>query len=133
MAFYDFTAKPHILSVRYSQRYDYYLALGPLVAERIGGASSILDFGCDVGLLTTFFARQFPDRSFVGLDRSVVSVAVAQERAAAFGINNIRFECLDLQQSRFTGTYDLIITTHALLQTNQDSGRQHHNWQHFEL
>ena len=132
MAFYDFTATPHILPVLYSQRYDYYLAVGPLVAERIGGASSILDFGCGVGLLTTFFARQFPDRSFVGMDRSAVSVALAQERAAAFGINNVRFECLDLQQGRLVGTYDLIIATHALLQTEQDLGLPSLNWQTFE-
>lgn len=132
MAFYDFTAKPHILPVLYSQRYDYYLAIGPLVAERIGQARSILDFGCGVGLLTTFYARQFPDRSFVGMDRSAVSVAVAQERAAALGINNIRFECLDLQQGRLTGPYDLIVATHALLQAEQDLGLPSLNWQTFE-
>src|SRR5436309_11557864 len=132
MAFYDFAAKPYILPVLYSQRYDYYLAVGPLVAERIGGARSILDFGCGVGLLTTFYARQFPDRSFVGVDRSAVSVAMAQEGAAALGVNNVRFECLDVQQGLLTGTYDLIVATHALLQAEQDLGLPSLNWQPFE-
>lgn len=132
IAFYDFTAKPHILPVLYSQRYDYYLVVGPLVAERIGGARSILDFGCGVGLLTTFYARQFPDRSFMGVDRSVASVAVAQERAAALGLNNVRFKRLDMQQDRLTGTYDLIVATHALLQAENDLGLPSLNWQTFE-
>ncbi|MGH7206755.1 MAG: class I SAM-dependent methyltransferase, partial [Nitrospiraceae bacterium] len=132
IAFYDFTAKPHILPVLYSQRYDYYLAVGPLVAERIGGARSILDFGCGIGLLTTFYARQFPDCSFVGMDRSAASVAVAQERAAALGLNNVRFECLDVQQGLLTDTYDLIVATHALLQTEQDLGLPSLNWETFE-
>ncbi|HKW86297.1 MAG TPA: class I SAM-dependent methyltransferase [Nitrospiraceae bacterium] len=132
IAFYDFTAKPHILPVLYSQRYDYYLAVGPLVAERIGGAKSILDFGCGVGLLTTFYARQFPDRTFVGVDRSAASVAVAQERAAILKLTNVRFECLDLQQGPLTGTYDLIVATHALLQAEQDLGLPSLTWQTFE-
>ncbi|MGH7227695.1 MAG: class I SAM-dependent methyltransferase, partial [Nitrospiraceae bacterium] len=132
IAFYDFTAKPHILPVLYSQRYDYYLAVGPLVAERIGGARSILDFGCGIGLLTTFYARQFPDCSFVGMDRSAASVAVAQERAAALGLKNVRFECLDVQQGLLTDTYDLIVATHALLQAEQDLGLPSLNWETFE-
>jgi SAM-dependent methyltransferase len=132
IAFYDFTAKSHILPVLYSQQYDYYLAVGPLVAERIGRARSILDFGCGVGLLTTFYARQFPDRSFVGVDRSAASVVVAQERAAALGLNNVRFECLDVQQGFLTGTYDLIVGTHALLQAEHDLGLPSLNWQTFD-
>ena len=132
IAFYDFTARPHILPVLFSQRHDYYLAVGPLVAERIGGARSILDFGCGVGLLTTFYARQFPDRAFVGLDRSAASVGVAQERAAALALTNVRFECLDVEQSLLTGTYDLIIATHALLQAEQDLGLPSLTWQTFE-
>ncbi len=132
IAFYDFTAKSHILPVLYSQHYDYYLAVGPLVAERIGRARSILDFGCGVGLLTTFYARQFQDRSFVGVDRSVASVVAAQERVAALGLKNVRFECLDVQQGFLTGTYDLIVASHALLQAEHDLGLPSLNWQTFE-
>lgn len=57
-AFYDFTAKPHILPVLYSQRYDYYLRVGTAVAERLGEAGTVLDFGCGVGILTTFYAAR---------------------------------------------------------------------------
>jgi hypothetical protein len=74
VSFYDTTAHPNILPVLYSQRYDYYLAIGSRVADRIGGARSILDVGCGVGILTTFYARQHPDKTFVGIDRSTISI-----------------------------------------------------------
>ena len=83
IAFYDLTAQPHILPVLYSQRYEYYSEIGFRVASRIGNAHSILDFGCGVGILTTFYGRQFPKKQFVGVDRSPVSVAL-HVRPAAF-------------------------------------------------
>ena len=92
IAFYDATAHPNILPVLYSQRYDYCLAIGPRVADRIGEARSILDVGCGVGILTTFYARQHPDKTFVGIDRSPVSIERAQERAQELGLTNVRFD-----------------------------------------
>ena len=83
VAFYDYAARPDILPVLYSQQYDYYQTVGPVVAERLGGARSILDFGCGIGLLTTFYAKHFPAVSVVGVDRSDASLAVARERARA--------------------------------------------------
>ena len=77
VAFYDATAHPNILPVLHSQRYDYYLAIGSRVADRIGESQSILDVGCGVGILTTFYARQYPDKAFVGIDRSPISIARA--------------------------------------------------------
>ena len=132
VAFYDYAARPDILPVLYSQQYDYYQAVGPAVAERLGGAGSILDFGCGIGLLTTFYARQFPAVSVVGVDRSEASLAVARERARALGLTNLRFECLDVQHTPLSGTYDLIIATHSLVQSESDPGLPSHNWQTFE-
>ncbi|MBM4126228.1 MAG: methyltransferase, partial [Nitrospira sp.] len=73
VAFYDLTAQPAVLPVLYSQRYDYYAAIGVQVVSRVGSARRVLDFGCGVGILTTFYAREFPDWEFVGLDRSAAS------------------------------------------------------------
>ncbi len=134
VAFYDATAHPHILPVLYSQRYDYYLAIGPRVADRLGEARSILDVGCGVGLLTTFYARQYPDKTFVGIDRSPASIARAQEQAEALGLTNVRFDCLDLDldQTPPTSSYDLILATHALVQAEQDPGIPSRSWNTFE-
>ena len=130
--FYDLTAQPSIVPVLYSQRYDYYLQIGSRVAERIGDARSILDFGCGVGILTTFYARQFPTRSFLGIDRSTASIEQARRRAKEQRLTNVRFECCDLDHAPLAETSDLVIATHALLQAEQDPGLPSMSWRTFE-
>ena len=132
VSFYDATAHPHILPVLYSQQYDYYLAIGARVANRIGEAQSILDVGCGVGILTTFYARQYPDKIFVGIDRSPASITRAQEHAMALGLTNVQFVCLDLDHMTPTRFFDLILATHALVQAEQDLGIPSRSWKTFE-
>ena len=132
VTFYDTTAHPNILPVLYSQRYDYYLAIGLRVAARIGKARSILDVGCGVGILTTFYARQYPDKTFVGIDRSPASIARAQEQAKALSLTNVRFDCLDFDHTPPTRSYDLVLATHALVQAEQDPGIPSRSWNTFE-
>jgi SAM-dependent methyltransferase len=102
------------------------------VAERIVDARTVLDFGCGPGILTTFYARRFPDRTFVGVDRSASSVAAARDRASALRLGNVRFECLDVEQNPVAGSYDLIVATHSLVQAELDPGLPSLNWRAFE-
>ena len=132
VAFYNRSAQPQILPVLYSQRYEYYLEIGSRVAARLGDAAHILDFGCGVGILTTFYATQFPEKQFVGVDRSPASITVARERAQGLGLGNLRFECVDVELQSITGRHDLIVATHSLVQAEQDPGIPSHNWQTFE-
>ncbi|MBH0200389.1 MAG: methyltransferase domain-containing protein [Nitrospira sp.] len=131
IAFYDLTAQPAVLPVLYSQRYDYYGTVGLRVMARVGSATRVLDFGCGVGILTTFFARQFPDQEFVGLDRSAVSLAVAQQKARELGLANVCFDCVDGETEPLPGQYDLIVATHALMQAEQDPGIPSESWRTF--
>ena len=132
VSFYDATAHPYILPVLYSQQYDYYLAIGARVADRIGETRSILDVGCGVGILTTFYARQYPDMTVVGIDRSPASIARAQEHAKALGLTNVQFECLDIDHWVPTRSFDVILATHALVQAEQDPGIPSRSWKTFE-
>ena len=132
VAFYDATTHTNILPVLYSQQYDYYLAIGARVADCVGEARSILDVGCGVGILTTFYARQYPDRTFVGIDRSPDSIVRAQEQSKVLGLTNVGFECLDLDHTAPTRSYDLILATHALVQAEQDSGIPSRSWSTFD-
>ena len=132
VSFYDATAHPNILPVLYCQQYDYYLAIGSRVSDRISGARSILDVGCGVGILTTFYARQHPDKTFIGIDRSPASIARAQEQAKALGLANVQFECLDLDHTTPTRSFDLILATHVLMQAEQDPGIPSRGWNTFE-
>jgi len=131
-AFYDLSAASRILPVLYSQRYDYYTAIGPLVAARLGDAATILDFGCGPGILTTYYARRYPHASVIGLDRSRASLAAAERHAKAFHLDNVRFEYADLDAGRYSGSFDRIVATHALVQSEQDPGLPSISWKSFE-
>ena len=132
IAFYDLTAQPTIYPALYSQRYEYYEEIGRQVVAELGEAKEILDFGCGPGILTTFYAQRFPEKRFVGVDRSSVSIALAQQKANELGLRNIHFACLDIETAPFPGTYDLVVATHALLQAEQDSGLPSQSWQTFQ-
>ena len=132
VSFYDAAAQPKILPVLYSQRYDYYVAVGLRVADSFGEARVILDVGCGVGILTTFYASQYSDKTFVGIDRSPASIARAQEKAKALGLTNVRFECLDLDRKTPNGPFEVILVTHALVQAEQDPGIPSCSWKTFD-
>ncbi len=135
-AFYDLTADPTILPVLYSQRYELYLTVGPLIAALLAAEGqaqgTVLDFGCGVGVLTTFYAKVFPNLMVVGLDRSGASVKAAQERAQALGLTNIRFESLDIERTPVPGPFDVILSVHALLQAERELGLPSRDWTTFE-
>lgn len=131
VAFYDLTAQPAILSVIHSQRYDYYEAVGLRVASRLGDAQRVLDFGCGTGILTTFYARRFPDKEFIAVDRSPASIAVARQKSKELGLVNVRFDCLDVECESLRGSFDLILATHALVQAEQDPGIPSESWRTF--
>lgn len=132
VAFYDLTAQPQILSALYSQRYEYYCEIGSRVAACLGNADHILDVGCGVGILTTFYAARCPEKQFVGIDRSPASIAAAQGKARDLQLSNVRFECVDMESENIVGSYDLIVATHAVVQAEHDPGIPSHSWQTFD-
>lgn len=131
-AFYDLAAHPTIFPVLYSQRYEYYETIGLHATTHLDKAHDILDFGCGLGILTTWYARRFPDASLVGIDRSAASIAVAQQKAKDLGLRNLRFICLDLERELLSGSFDMVVTTHALLQAEQDPGLPSESWRTFD-
>lgn len=130
--FYDLLAKTPLLSVLYSQRFDYFLQIGLLISPRLSVAKHILDFGCGVGVLTCFFAQQYPDVQFMGIDRSGRSIEIAQEEARKRCLSNVQF-CL-IQDLEFScaDMYDCILSTQVLLQSEQEPGLPSVNWKTFE-
>ena len=130
--FYDFVAQPRILPVLYSQRYDYYLTIGSAIANHIEPAKRVIDFGCGVGILTIFYARTFPHIEFIGIDRSTASIAMAQKQALNRGLNNVRFKPCQIPDHSPSCSFDLIISTHALFQSEQDPGLPSLSWNTFQ-
>jgi SAM-dependent methyltransferase len=132
IAFYDLTANPRSVPALYSQRYEYYLQVGSRVVPHFNGAPSVLDVGCGIGILTTFYAQQHPDCTLLGVDRSPASITLARQRTEELGLSNLRFECLDVDAQPLAGQFDLVIATHALLQAEQDPGLPSRDWSTFE-
>ncbi len=132
LAFYEYTSQPTIYPTLYSQRFDYYLTVGAAIASRIEPATRVLDAGCGLGILTTFYARQFPAITIVGADRSASSLEVARYQARTLGLTQCSFIHLDLSHDHIPDTFDLIIASHTLLQSESDPGLPSDSWKTFE-
>lgn len=130
--FYDLVASPEMLPIIYSQRYGYYQTLGPSVANFLEGAHRVLDVGCGVGILTTWYAACFPDSTFLGIDRSLQSIEVARQYAQSLQLTNVSFEHCDILQQAIPGVFETIVSTQALFQSESDPGLPSRHWSTFE-
>ena len=130
--FYDLAASPEVLPVLYSQRYGYYHVLGPAIVEVLAGGKRVLDVGCGVGILTTWYAACFPNVTFLGIDRSLTSIEAARQFAQAVHLENVRFAHCDVPQDEIPGTFDTIVSTQALFQSESDPGLPSRSWTSFE-
>ncbi|GJL55015.1 MAG: hypothetical protein NPIRA02_21470 [Nitrospirales bacterium] len=129
--FYDLAANADILPVLYSQRYNFFAEVGVAIAQRLFTVRRVLDFGCGVGILTTFWASLFPDIEFLGIDRSSHSIEAASNQVSHRGLRNIRFECRQIPYDAMTGTHDCIVSTHALFQAEDSPGLSSADWNTF--
>ena len=130
--FYDLAASPEILPVLYSQRYGYYHVLGPAIVEVLAGGERVLDVGCGVGILTTWYAACFPNVTFLGIDRSLESIEAARQFAQSVHLENVSFAHCDIPQQEISGTFDIIVSTQALFQSESDPGLPSRSWTSFE-
>ena len=131
-AFYDLASSPDVLPVLYSQRYGYYHVLGPAIVNVLEGARRVLDVGCGVGILTTWYATCFPNVTFLGIDRSLKSIEVARQFAESIHLENVSFRHCEIPQHEVPGTFDIIVSTQALFQSESDPGLPSRSWMTFE-
>src|SRR5829696_4599884 len=61
------------------------------VVERLEAGGAAADVGCGHGASTILLAQAFPAARFVGIDYHEESIAVARERAAEAGVENVEF------------------------------------------
>ena len=130
--FYDLAASPEILPIVYSQRYGYYQSLGPAIANRLEGAHRVMDVGCGVGILTTWYAACFPDMTFLGVDRSRKSIEAARQVAQSLHLSNVSFEPCEIPRQTIPGGFETIVSTQALFQSESDPGLPSRHWSTFE-
>ncbi len=79
-------------------------------AAAIGPGDRVLDVGCGTGSTSRRAARTAATGSVLGVDLSSAMLEVARRRAAADGIENLRFEQVDAQVHPFdAGAFDVAI------------------------
>ena len=66
--FYDSASRPEIAPVIHSMKADAIRASGEAVSRKIAGRKNILDLGCGIGCLTTWYAGLEQDRRVTGID-----------------------------------------------------------------
>ena len=113
LRFYDFIADPDVAAVAHSLKIDAIRASGAAVWERIKGRKRILDFGCNIGYLTTWYAKQ-GDNQVTGIDISECSIAEANRMAKAQGCENVKFRCGDARKILHDVRFDAIVDTQTL-------------------
>jgi SAM-dependent methyltransferase len=79
-------------------------------AAAIGAADRVLDVGCGTGGTARHAARAATAGSVLGVDLSSAMLAVARQRAADAGLDNVRFAQVDAQIHPFkSGAFDVAI------------------------
>ena len=63
--------------------------------QKLENGARVADVGCGHGASTILMAQAFPKSTFVGVDYHPSSIETAQQRAAAAGVSNARFEVAD--------------------------------------
>jgi hypothetical protein len=94
--------------------------------ERFPEPKSLLDVGCDNGVLTCFYGALYPEAGVVGVDKGKQGIARARELASRLNLANVRFEVCDLLNPAGAfpdQSFDLIVSTtvfHEVLEFPED-------------
>ena len=113
LRFYDFIADPDVAAVVHSLKTDAIRASGAAVWERIKDKKTVLDLGCNIGYLTTWYAQHGGNR-VTGIDISERSIAEANKMAVAQGCDNVNFRCGDARKILHDVGFDAIVDTQTL-------------------
>jgi 2-polyprenyl-3-methyl-5-hydroxy-6-metoxy-1,4-benzoquinol methylase len=111
---FDSSAHTKIAQVNLSSLYATEFAFGEAIEKLITGHKKILDLGCNIGHLTTWYARTDPDRHVTGVDFSLPCIHAARSKAKKLCLTNVEFQVADVETCRLSGTYDAIVESHCL-------------------
>ncbi|TRZ97636.1 MAG: class I SAM-dependent methyltransferase [Nitrospiraceae bacterium] len=113
-AFYDFISDSKIGAVVHSMKADAIRASGEAIEEHIRDRARILDVGCGLGYLTTWYACVNRVCHVVGVDILEKSVRQARRLAGRLGVRNVEFQVADFTESVPSGTYEAIVDSQSL-------------------
>lgn len=80
------------------------------VQEKLARGALVADVGCGDGALVLAMAKAFPNSTFHAMDPSKFSVAHVEQRAAEYGLSNVRAFVAPAETFPRDERYDLIVT-----------------------
>ncbi len=113
LRFYEFIADPDVAAVVHSLKTDAIRTSGEAVWQRIKGRKKILDFGCNIGYLSTWYASQGSNQ-VTGVDISARSIEQAKKFAASLGCDGVTFLHGDARKIFQGVQFDAIVDTQTL-------------------
>lgn len=78
---------------------------------------SILDIGCDNGIITCFYGMIFPDAEVIGIDINAAAIECSNKLKNYLGLNNVHFKNIDikdLNKNFSKGYFDIITSVRTL-------------------
>jgi len=97
-----------------SALFDHVLGLAEGIEARLADGIDVLDAGCGRGLALLALAERYPRSRFTGYDLCADAIAAAARDANARGLDNIRFEALDMTGFDEPGRYDFVTSFDAV-------------------
>jgi 2-polyprenyl-3-methyl-5-hydroxy-6-metoxy-1,4-benzoquinol methylase len=93
---------------------DGILPLVPGLPDRLHDGIRVADVGCGSGHAVNVMAAAFPGSTFIGYDFSAEAIGAARAHAAETGLENARFEVLDVAALDETESFDLVTAFDAI-------------------
>ena len=116
--FYDLIASNQRLNIiTHSMKSNDILCNGISMINELNDNTSLLDIGCNVGYLTSFYSKVFKNSAIIGLDKSKESILLASEIFHKKKYNNLNFtnDYNLLKELKF----DIICDTQCLFSLNK--------------
>lgn len=113
--FYDFKNSDPEISRAFSEAYDDDIirkGCNYIAAHKEYFGKTILEVGCDCGIMSCFLAKTLPDATIVSIDRCAAAIDIARAFAQKQGLNNITFVNCDLKDVK--KTFDTIFSMRTM-------------------
>jgi 2-polyprenyl-3-methyl-5-hydroxy-6-metoxy-1,4-benzoquinol methylase len=124
--FFDYISDPRTYGPLSSGQADDLAQAALAITNAIEGRARVLEVGCAVGMMSTWFARADAERSVVGIDFAGACVVRARRKASALRVPNVSFEVGDVTRNLPEGPFDAIVDAATLyLVSDLESALQH--------
>ena len=113
--FYDAKNEKYDLSLYLTGAFDGDIvrkACNWIVEHRDFFGKTILEIGCDIGLISCFLAKTVPDSTIIAIDRCKNGLAIGQKLAEKFELTNVKFIRADANE--LTDQYDTVFSMRVM-------------------